>query len=207
MQENYNAKLVMSKNGRRIAWNQSYSPYGYRLSEVISAMGKEIRRAKEEEAAFWAYQMMISGSEAEDFLWERLKVIAIEDIGLAEPTAINTVSNSEKLYFSLPSKNGDRFMTAIFVVTYLCRCQKTRYANELLFDIKARLQKGTLKPDIPDYALDIHLPHARKKLGRDLYHFLTEGAKLENEAPQFPTIHRERLIAAAKANSIEDKTV
>tara|TARA_Y100000310_G_scaffold163491_1_gene163288 strand:+ start:2233 stop:2868 length:636 start_codon:yes stop_codon:yes gene_type:complete len=196
-EENFDAKIKMQKTGRRVNWNKSFSPYDYRLSEVISAVGKEIRRGEEELSAFWAYQMMISGAEAEEFLWERFRIITIEDIGLANPNALLIVGEAKRLYYELPSKHFDRFSTGIFTTSYLARSPKTRYTHEMLSMIKGGLKDGTMTPEIPDYALDFHFPQHREK-GRDLLHYLTEGAKLANEDTTFPTKYREWLIKRVK---------
>jgi len=96
MQERFNAKIVKNDGRFKVDWNQSFSPHDYMLSEVISAVVKEMRRGNEEEAAFWAYQMMISGNESEEFLWERYKIFTMEDIGLANTQALSFVNNTEK---------------------------------------------------------------------------------------------------------------
>ena len=197
MQEKFDAKIVMGKSGTRVAWNKSYSPYGYRLSEVASAMGKEIRRSNDEMTAFWSYQMMISGKEAEEFMWKWLRVFSIEDCGLANSMALIVVNNAREVYYSLPDQSGERFLAGIHAAVYLARSKKTRYTNELFLDLKDRLHKGELKPKIPDYALDFHLPHARA-MGRDLYHYLTKASTSANEDHSFPKRYRERLIARAK---------
>lgn len=61
------------------------TPKGYDLHEVISALQKELRRGKEYEAVYWA-------SELESFnpklLWNRVRVIASEDVGIATPCFI-----------------------------------------------------------------------------------------------------------------------
>jgi replication-associated recombination protein RarA len=53
---------------------------GYYLDEVTSALQKEIRRCKEYEAVYWALELESFNYKA---LWNRLKVIASEDVGLA----------------------------------------------------------------------------------------------------------------------------
>jgi len=49
---------------------------GYAMDEVVSALQKEIRRGNEENATFWACELLDSG--AGETLWRRLKVIAAE---------------------------------------------------------------------------------------------------------------------------------
>lgn len=189
-------KIVMSKGNRRVAWNKSYSPHGYRLSEVISAVGKEIRRGKDEMAVFWALQMALSGMEAEQFLWERFRVISLEDVGPACSQAISIVESAYRLYWDLPNRHLDRLVVASSIATFLARCPKTRYPVEMMADIIDRLEEGW-RPEIPDYALDLHLPHARKA-GRGVLHYLTEGARLENENGSFTDEYRQRLIRRAE---------
>lgn len=206
MNNEFNAKIIMGNTGRRVAWDGSYSPDGYRLSEVISAMGKEIRRGNDELAAFWAYQMMISGAEAEDFLWERLRIIALEDVGLANPNALLVVCEAKRLYYDLPSKNFDRMAVGSHATIYLARCRKTRYSWELFEDMRERARSGTeVLPKIPDCALDKHLPRIRETMGRDALHYLTEAAHLENEDDSFTTMYRERLIERAKQVSSQKR--
>jgi replication-associated recombination protein RarA len=56
---------------------------GYFNSEVTSAMQKSIRRGLEEEALSWATELDIARYGA--YVWKRLRIIASEDIGLADP--------------------------------------------------------------------------------------------------------------------------
>src|SRR5689334_15342956 len=60
---------------------------GFQADHVISALQKEIRRGNTENAALLAYEMMITSPALEDYLWQRLKVISVEDIGFGEPLA------------------------------------------------------------------------------------------------------------------------
>ena len=46
---------------------------------------KSIRRALEQEALMLAYEAFISGSEMEAYLWERIVIMSVEDIGMGEP--------------------------------------------------------------------------------------------------------------------------
>lgn len=195
-EESFNAKIVMKEKG--IAWNQSFSPYGYKLSEVRSALFKEIRRGKEELASFWAYQLMISGEEAERVFWEELRIISVEDCGLANEKALLVVSYARTLYYDLPSQSKARFMIGNYAAVYLARSKKTRYTTELFQIVRHRLHKESWRPEIPDYALDMHIPRARTELKRGLYHYLTKGAKLVNEDKKFSKKYRGKILRLAK---------
>lgn len=186
---------IKSGGIRGVDWQNSTSPKGYNLAEVLSAVIKEIRRGKEEEAFFWALEMAISGKEAEKFLWECLAVCSIEDIGLANPSALLQVQATEKLYFTLPERkeDGRRFLVLAHIVAYLARSPKTRYSNELCGAVIQKAVKSEMLPEIPDYALDFHVKRGRD-MGRGLSHYLAEAATLENEDKSFPTNFRDYLL-------------
>lgn len=195
--EHFDAKIVVKPRARRVDWHESRSPYGYVLGEVISAMGKEIRRGKAFNAAYWAHQMAISGEMAEDFLWERLRVHSIEDCGPANPTVLTVVTDAMALYYSLPAHTDERFQVATFAVVVLARSPKTHFSCELFTDMKRQLRDGRLRPKIPDYAIDYHTKRGRER-GRDELHFLTEGWRLAEEDRTFPQTHRRRLLTSAR---------
>jgi hypothetical protein len=59
------------------------TPSAYRNDEVASALQKSIRRGEEEQALFWASELDLAGYG--NYVWKRLRIIASEDVGLAEP--------------------------------------------------------------------------------------------------------------------------
>src|SRR5512138_363572 len=68
-------------------WTRVRTAHDLPADEVISALQKEIRRGNTENAALLAYEMIITSPGLEDYLWQRLKVISVEDIGFGEPLA------------------------------------------------------------------------------------------------------------------------
>ena len=50
-------------------------------------MQKSIRRAKEEDACMFAYEMYISSPQLLEKMWRRLLTISVEDIGMGDPMA------------------------------------------------------------------------------------------------------------------------
>ena len=62
---------------------------GYLCGEVASALQKSLRRGEERDALFWATELELSGFGK--YVWKRLRIIASEDVGLAEPLAAATV--------------------------------------------------------------------------------------------------------------------
>ena len=78
-------------------WVKVKTKNGLQADQVISALQKEIRRGNVENACRLAYEMIITSSSLENFLWERLKIISVEDIGLGEPNAPVVIQN---LYYN-----------------------------------------------------------------------------------------------------------
>lgn len=183
---------------RGVNWFKSETPYGYNIAACISALVKDIRRGKEKEelAVFWAYQVAISGEKAEEFLWEILRNHCIEDIGLANPDALVVVSEVMKLYFNLPDIDDRKYAVLAYAVSYMARSKKTRYTNDLFAFVKKRTEDGSMRPEIPDYAVDVHLPEGRKK-GRGQLHYLEEAAVASNEDPDIPNVYRGILLKEA----------
>ena len=148
---------------------------GYVADEVISALQKEIRRGQVEEAAYWAYEMILS--ELESKLWSRLATIAAEDVGLADPQAVVVVATLREAYFGFPAGRTDRFLYGLMGAAYLAAAPKDRMVDELYHC----LQKGLLgRKEIPDYALDKHTARGRA-LGRGDDHFWTESSAIAQE--------------------------
>ena len=53
-------------------WSKIVTKNGYAGDEVISALQKSIRRAKEEDACMFAYEMYISSPQLLEKMWRRL---------------------------------------------------------------------------------------------------------------------------------------
>ena len=158
---------------------------GYLKGEVASAMQKEIRRGNEQEALFWATELELAGNG--EYVWKRLKIIASEDVGLADNQATILVGALYDHWLKVkPTASGEAAKYASFhrifiahAVIYLARAPKSRMLDHALM----AMYEGPRKhPAIPDYALDKHTA-AGKRLGRGKRHFVEEGSHLENEAP------------------------
>ena len=68
----------------RDPWVDVRTLHGFAADQVISALQKEIRRGHTENAVLLAYEMARTSPALEDYLWQRLLVIAVEDIGFGE---------------------------------------------------------------------------------------------------------------------------
>lgn len=152
---------------------------GYDLLETMSAMQKEIRRCNEYEAEFWAVELESLNPKA---LWNRLRVIASEDVGMADPHAAILIDVLESNYYAMMGKkdNPSRLFL-VHAVLYLARSPKSRIVDNLLTTV----YNEERKLEVPDYALDMHTYRGRK-MGRGVDHFFAEGAKLANQAMEDP---------------------
>ena len=154
--------------------------HGYDHYELLSALQKCIRRGMEYEAVHFAVEL-------EEFnptmLWNRLKVIASEDIGPANPVMPVLIDVLQKNYLTEKSKlaEGNANLYLANAVVCLCFSQKSRITDDLLNIVTAEREKEGKYPAIPEFALDMHTARG-KAMGKGIDDFFGEGNKLENEA-------------------------
>lgn len=154
--------------------------HGYDHYELLSALQKCIRRGMEYEAVHFAVEL-------EEFnptmLWNRLKVIAAEDIGPANPQMPILIDVLQKNYLSEKSKLGENNAALYLADAVVCLCfsQKSRITDDLLNVVYTEREKECKFLSIPDFALDKHTARG-KALGKGIDDFFSEGNKLENEA-------------------------
>lgn len=162
--------------------------------EVISAVQKEIRRGNTENAAMLAYEMLITSAEMEAYLWGRLQVISVEDIGMGNPQAPILVESLFQMHHRIARPGGDRYLFAIHAVRFLCECQKERGSDDLINWMRRRMEDENAVPVIPDYAVDMHTRRGQE-MGRGYQHFLDEASRVAPEMPERDRTYLNRLIA------------
>lgn len=175
-------------------WESRRTYHDLPADQVISALQKEIRRGHTENAALIAYELAMTGEDAEALLWQRLQVISVEDIGAGQINAPILIHALHAMHLQFERPQHDRFLFAIHAVRYLCGCPKDRSSDELLSWITRATAGAGVRPAIPEYALDMHTA-AGRELGRGLRHFLLEGAQVEPELADRDRTYRERLLA------------
>lgn len=162
----------------------------------MSAFQKAVRRGQEEDALFWALQLIyhhnLLGNAGRTMVWNRLRVMASEDVGSANPEAcvvIHSLAESDaKLNKNKQDKpngkgNGGR-TTDIFVshaVLYLCRSAKNREVDDFICHMYGKIREGW-KATVPDYAYDKHTAEGRKK-GRRFKHFYDGDKEDHSDSP------------------------
>jgi replication-associated recombination protein RarA len=149
---------------------------GYPMDEITSWLQKAIRRGDEEAAAFCASELDLSGQSW--LLWRRLKIIASEDVGLAQPGIATEVSQLFMNWLAEKKlKKGTERIFLIHCVLLLARAPKSRIVDNLLI----ALYEGE-RPvrEIPHgYVRDMHTRGGRQR-GRGVDHFFDVAAKLVN---------------------------
>ncbi len=111
---------------------------------LISAVHKSLRASDTDAALYWVARMMTSGQDPM-YLFRRLARFAVEDVGLADPNAMQMALTAWQLYERMGSPEGDLALTEL--VIYLgtapksvgnYRAQKAAYA--------AARETGSLMP-------------------------------------------------------------
>ena len=157
--------------------------HGYDPFEVVSALQKCIRRGDDYQAVYWAAELETFNPR---MLWNRLRVIASEDVGIANPLAAVVVDALENSYAdALRRKNASSRLFLVHAVLCLARSPKSRIVDDLLITVYGAVKFEDLKLKIPDYALDMHTAKGRL-MGKGIEHFWEEGIKLANETGENP---------------------
>lgn len=173
-----------------IPFSQLHTPGGYKNGEVASALQKAIRRGDERGALFWATELELGG--AGSYVWKRLRIIASEDVGLADSNVAVQVNALFQLWTEMRKQVRDEAYAGFYrvfmlhAVCILARAPKSRLLDHALMVMYAGERPS---PPIPDHALDQHTERGAK-MGRGMKHFLEVGSKLENESP-LPDPYRE----------------
>ena len=152
---------------------------GHPLGEVASAFQKSIRRGLEDEALHWGVEL--DTSNFSEYAWKRLRIIASEDVGMAEPTIPATIFALYQNWIDQrrrkDTKHGPERLFLIHAILLLVRARKSRIVDHALIAYYGNHDRRA----IPDYALDKHTG-AGRRLGRGVEHFFEEGIQLGNKA-------------------------
>ena len=176
---------------------------GFQADHVISALQKEIRRGNTENAALLAYEMILTSPALEDYLWHRLKVISVEDIGFGELLAPVLIQSLFEMTNACDHNVGERKLYAIHAVRYLCMCKKDRSSDEMINWINHSSSLGRALPTIPEYALDMHTAEGQEQ-GRGRRHFFEEASRTNPEVPDRDRTYLERIMKMLESGEIKD---
>jgi replication-associated recombination protein RarA len=188
---------------RRDPWVDVRTHHGLPADQVISALQKEIRRGHAENAVLLAYELSLTSASLDDFLWQRLMIISVEDVGFGEPSAPVLIETLYRMSRRFGRLGAERTLFAVHAVRLLCRCQKDRSTDEMLNWMTRAVEEDGLRPTIPDYALDVHTA-AGRALGRGARHFYEQGARLAPELSTRDITYRDRIMSLLRRDEPDD---
>ncbi|XXF75122.1 replication-associated recombination protein A [Myxococcaceae bacterium GXIMD 01537] len=128
--------------------------------DLLSALQKSCRGSNAQGAIFWAAKLLQAGDDAA--LWRRLKVIAVEDVGMAMPEAISIVRACEESFNAVGMPEG-RLFVAHATIT-LATAKKTNRAYQAMDAALKALEAN------PNAAPPLHLRNAPTELMKELGH-------------------------------------
>jgi replication-associated recombination protein RarA len=154
---------------------------GYNCAECASAMQKCIRRGLERDALFWATEL--DRSNFGEYVWKRLRIIASEDVGLADPQAALLIralyDNWRDQRKKDDTKHAPERLFLVHAVMLLCRADKSRAVDHALV---VMYEGPRPRREVPDFALDKHTGRGRAKK-RGWQHWWEMGCQLGAGAP------------------------
>ncbi|ART79616.1 replication-associated recombination protein A [Oceanisphaera avium] len=150
--------LLAEITGERLA---RFDNQGDLYYDLISAIHKSIRGSDPNAGLYWYARMISAGCDAL-YIARRLLAIASEDIGLADPKAMEVALTAWDCYSRVGPAEGERAIAQAII--YLACAPKSNAVysawNQALKDAK----------ELPDYEVPLHLRNAPTKLLKELGH-------------------------------------
>ncbi|MFH2054543.1 MAG: replication-associated recombination protein A [bacterium] len=128
-----------------------YDKSGEEHYNLISALHKSLRDSDPDAALYWLARMLASGEEPL-YLARRLVRFAVEDVGLADPNALNVALNARETYHQLGSPEGE--LALVMVTVYLAAAPK----SNSLYSAYRSVQKTIAEE--PAYPVPLHIRNA-----------------------------------------------
>ncbi|MGM0462394.1 MAG: AAA family ATPase [Fibrobacterota bacterium] len=117
--------------------------------DIISAFIKSVRGSDPDAALYWMAKMVYAGEDPR-FIFRRMIILASEDIGLADPQALQVVMSAAQAYDYIGMPEGQYPMAQACL--YLSTADKSNTAMAY-FDALSTVQKST-KDSVPDHLCD-----------------------------------------------------
>ncbi|MFZ0593650.1 MAG: replication-associated recombination protein A [Bryobacteraceae bacterium] len=136
-----------------------YDKSGEEHYNLISALHKSVRSSDPDAAVYWLARMMTAG-EDRLYLVRRLVRMAIEDIGLADPRAVEQAIACMQTVHFLGIPEGDQALAQLTI--YLALAPKSDASYQALNEANAVIQSRSAE------AVPLHLRNAPTKLMKDL---------------------------------------
>ena len=129
--------------------------------QQLSAFHKSVRGSSPDGALYWMARMIVSGCDPK-VIARRLLAIASEDVGNADPRALQITINAWDVYERLGDKEGNR---AIAQAAIFCACAPKSNAVYTAFNQAMKAANDTSDLEVP-----IHLRNASTSLMEEIGH-------------------------------------
>ena len=141
--------------------NRRFDKGGDYFYDQISALHKSVRGSNPDAALYWFCRMIDGGADAK-YLARRILRMAWEDIGLADPRAIQLANDAATTYERLGSPEGELALAQALI--YLAAAPKSNAGYNAYNEARAFIAKDKTR-EVP-----IHLRNAPTKLMKELGH-------------------------------------
>jgi putative ATPase len=136
-----------------------YDKSGEEHYNLISALHKSVRNSDPDAALYWLARM-IAGGEDPLYLARRIVRMAVEDIGLAAPEALNLTLSAKEAIDFLGSPEGDLALAE--AVVYLCLAPKSNSVYTAYGAVRQEVEETRQEP------VPLHLRNAPTRLMKEL---------------------------------------
>ena len=136
-----------------------YDKSGEEHYNLISALHKSVRNSDPDAALYWLARMF-AGGEDPLYLARRIVRMAVEDIGLAAPEALNLTLSAKEAIDFLGSPEGDLALAE--AVVYLCLAPKSNSVYTAYGAVQSEIEATRQEP------VPLHLRNAPTKLMKEL---------------------------------------
>ena len=136
-----------------------YDKSGEEHYNLISALHKSVRNSDPDAALYWLARMFAAGEDPL-YLARRVVRMAVEDIGLAAPEALNLCLSAKETIDFLGSPEGDLALAE--AVVYLCLAAKSNSVYTAYGAVQAEIEHTRQEP------VPLHLRNAPTRLMKEL---------------------------------------
>jgi putative ATPase len=137
----------------------TYDKSGEEHYNLISALHKSVRNSDPDAALYWLARMFAAGEDPL-YLARRVVRMAVEDIGLAAPEALNLCLSAKEAIDFLGSPEGDLALAE--AVVYLCLAPKSNSVYTAYGAVQQEIEHTRQEP------VPLHLRNAPTRLMKEL---------------------------------------
>lgn len=151
-------ETVKTAVGGKVA---QYDKGGDQFYDMISAFHKSVRGSSVDGALYWFARMLVAGCDPL-YVARRLLAIATEDIGNADPRAMQVCLNAWDIFHRVGPAEGERAIAQASIY-----CAAAAKSNAVYVAFKSAVKDARERPD---YEVPIHLRNAPTDLMKSMGH-------------------------------------